>query len=632
MLRIIFAITILSMFLSGCGSIAPRAGDSLQPFTAERPLEEVGRKAKIWEEEAYQSWGWGTSCPDESDDCDMLEEIVVTGMKRESTESITNNQEEGVDEGGIVKRVGDYIVLLRRGRLFTFALPTDSNQLSAIDYIDVAPPEEDIDAWYDEILSNKDSIILLGYSYDIEASLIRMFEIDGDGELSVGRSYFFKSSDYFDAENYATRLVDGHLVFYMPRDLPEDGAGMISGQIVNGEPVNVGSAFSSETVYQPIQQSSYPVLHTIANCPLDTEDFKCTATSFVGPWAQLFYISDDAVYLWLNSSGWAYDYFMLSDRYVRRIAKAGQGAYDESGDLAVIYRVPIMGGVPGVVEAKGWPINQFSFRESRNSLQVFARDSEWGAETQPAILDIPLSQFGPQVTELPASRYEYLPPLEGYINVNRFVGSSLLYDDLVDESDGYRASVWVKNLDSRLPPVRLPVEHLVERIEPVGDVAVVIGTDDQSALGLTSLSTGKNPTVGHTTWLHRAVQADERSHSFNFRRDRSLNVIGFPVIYAPEGERYDYFWPDEANDVHMTFFGLTPDLGFQMLGEFIGRSTEDDDCEVSCTDWYGDSRPFFIDDQIYALLGYELIEGYLSGVMLQESARVNGLELLPKSD
>jgi hypothetical protein len=165
------------------------------------------------------------------------------------------------------------------------------------------------------------------------------------------------------------------------------------------------------------------------------------------------------------------------------------------------------------------------------------------------------------------------------------VGSSLLYDDWVEYEDRGRGSVWVKDLDSRAPPVRFPVDHWIERIEPVGDVAILIGTDDQSALGLTSIGTGSNPLLGKTTWLHRAVQADERSHSFNFRRDRSLNIVGFPVIYAPEGERYDYFWPGEATDVHMTYFGLTPDLGFQMMGEFVGHGTEDDDCKVSCSDW-----------------------------------------------
>ncbi|MCC7248347.1 MAG: hypothetical protein IT473_06970, partial [Lysobacter sp.] len=38
---------------------------------------------------------------------------------RSDEESITNVQTAGVDEGGIVKRQGDFLIVLRRGRLFT---------------------------------------------------------------------------------------------------------------------------------------------------------------------------------------------------------------------------------------------------------------------------------------------------------------------------------------------------------------------------------------------------------------------------------------------------------------------------------------------------------------------------------
>ena len=146
-------VLLATLAVSACSFTPPNTGPSLQPFSDQRPLEEFVRKAEIWSDESYVGWGWSASCADDSDDCDMLEEIVVTGMKKQSNESITNNQEAGVDEGDIVKRVGDYIVMLRRGRLFTFALPTGGMPLRAIDYVDVAPPGEDIDAWYDEILN-----------------------------------------------------------------------------------------------------------------------------------------------------------------------------------------------------------------------------------------------------------------------------------------------------------------------------------------------------------------------------------------------------------------------------------------------------------------------------------------------
>jgi uncharacterized secreted protein with C-terminal beta-propeller domain len=40
--------------------------------------------------------------------------------------TITNVQTAGVDEGGIVKRAGDFLVVLRRGRLFTVRVGGDA--------------------------------------------------------------------------------------------------------------------------------------------------------------------------------------------------------------------------------------------------------------------------------------------------------------------------------------------------------------------------------------------------------------------------------------------------------------------------------------------------------------------------
>jgi hypothetical protein len=36
------------------------------------------------------------------------------------------------------------------------------------------------------------------------------------------------------------------------------------------------------------------------------------------------------------------------------------------------------------------------------------------------------------------------------------------------------------------------------------------------------------------------------------------------------------------------------------------------ECEVSCVDWYGNSRPIFTDGRIFALSGSELIEGRIA--------------------
>ena len=49
-----------------------------------------------------------------------------------AAESITNVQTAGVDEGGIVKRAGDHLIILRRGRLFTVRIGGDALQPAAM--------------------------------------------------------------------------------------------------------------------------------------------------------------------------------------------------------------------------------------------------------------------------------------------------------------------------------------------------------------------------------------------------------------------------------------------------------------------------------------------------------------------
>jgi len=52
---------------------------------------------------------------------------------------------------------------------------------------------------------------------------------------------------------------------------------------------------------------------------------------------------------------------------------------------------------------------------------------------------------------------------------------------------------------------------------------------------------------------------------------------------------------------------------FTALGQLEARpgSARDDGCKASCVDWYGNARPIFLGERVFALLGYELVEGEL---------------------
>jgi hypothetical protein len=78
-------------------------------------------------------------------------------------ESITNVQTAGVDEGGIVKRAGDFLIILRRGRLFTVRVGGDA--LAPIAAVDAyAPGSNPSGAWYDELLVSGRDVVVVGYS------------------------------------------------------------------------------------------------------------------------------------------------------------------------------------------------------------------------------------------------------------------------------------------------------------------------------------------------------------------------------------------------------------------------------------------------------------------------------------
>jgi hypothetical protein len=40
-------------------------------------------------------------------------------------------------------------------------------------------------------------------------------------------------------------------------------------------------------------------------------------------------------------------------------------------------------------------------------------------------------------------------------------------------------------------------------------------------------------------------------------------------------------------------------------------------------DWYGNARPLFLRGRIFALLGYEIVEGRLDGATIREARRIS---------
>lgn len=546
----------------------------------------------------------------------------VAGMadakSKEADESITNVQHAGVDEGGIVKLHGDHLVVLRRGRLFTVAI--GGNELKPISAVDAFGP--DIDpryTWYDEMLVSDNTIAVIGYSYERGGTEVGLFNIDGLGNLTYRSTYHLRSNDYYSSRNYASRLIGNKLIFYTPLYLNYDAQNPFQNfpAVRKWHKGATSDEFqrivSATRVYRPernLELDYGTALHTVTVCDLSGGDFKCEATGVLGPPGRVFYVSPDAVYVWVND-------------WVRR--------GNETQTQSMLYRMPLDGSSPSALGVSGAPIDQFSFLESEDgNLNVLVRagsvgDGMWGAEMAAgdvALMRVPLTSFSDGSQDVQAYNYRKLPKPSGHTFQNRFVGDYLLYG--TGSGWGYPQQTGRTNLiavrwaGGDVHQILLP--HGVDRIEQLGSDAVVIGTDGTD-LHFSAVRLGEWPEVADRYIRKGASQGELRSQGFFYKPDGpDSGTLGLPIS-VPTRPGYQHLFESSA----AILFLRNDSLHFEEVGELAARSDKavDDACRASCVDWYGNSRPLFVRGRVLALMGYEIVEGSVADGRMRELRRVN---------
>jgi len=604
-------------------TVAPGASEALVRFRSGRQLKSyLASMARPQRRSAVMS-GPADGAAEEADEAPSPEQSAASPAKADGGESITNTQEAGVDEGGIVKAHGDHLIVLRRGRLFAIRLADGATVPRSV--VDVSPPGSTKQTWYDEMLVSDDTIVVVGYSYDAGATELGLFDFDGrTGAIKYRTTYLLRSNDYYSSRNYASRLVGDKLVFYMPYGLPTSaGSGGPPVELPGVRPFKSDAddwdtIIDATEIYRPIQKTDTPVLHTVVTCDLrGRRDLSCKATGVIGPYGRTFYVSDKAVYVWVTDGH--------SDGLARHEVSQAPG---------VVYRLPLDGGEPGALRVWGAPIDQFSFKEGADDqLNVLVRaeaggDWMWGAEAsggEVALLRVPVAGFSTRVGTTRAAAYTRLPgPKAGWTVQNRFVGDYVAYGSgsgwgapETERDDRVYLHPYARG--GRTASIELP--HGVDRIEAMGDGAVVIGTDGQN-LHFTSidLQLANGPAIADRFVQPRASQGELRSHGFFFKpTGEGRGVLGLPL--RSEGRPgHEHL----VNGSASVLFLAVDDLRFSPLGGLEARpETPDDQCVVSCVDWYGNARPIFYRGRVFALLGYELVEGRIDGRSIREVGRTD---------
>lgn len=531
-------------------------------------------------------------------------------------DSITNTQEANVDEGGIVKAHGDFLVVLRRGRLFTVRVGDDS--LRPVSHVDAFGTGIDPSGgWYDEMLISGDTVAVVGYSYQRGGTEIGLFDLDGAGKLTYRNTYHLRSNDYYSSRNYASRIVGNKLVFYSPMYLPIwAGAEQAQRQLPALRRWHTGATdaewqriVAPTSIYRPVTGFGAQALHTVTVCDLGKGDMTCKATAMMGPMGRTFYVSEKAVYVWMSD-------------------------WTSGKSKSLLARMPLDGGGPSALVTMGAPVDQFSFSERGSELDVLVRsdsagDAMWAPETAAgdvAVLRLPVASFSTAVTDVPKSYYTSLPKPTGnaWAFQNRFVGDWLLYGSGM--SWGYAQTNVDKTLvayrvsDPRAVPAELELEHGVDRIEAMGKNAVVVGSDGKD-LHFTAIRLGSSTVKAEGHFVREgATQGETRSQGFFYKAESAdEGMLGLPIRGAAKPG-----WSQLVQGSASIVFVKNRALDFQSMGELeaSGRA-ENDACRASCVDWYGNARPIFWRGRVFALMGYELVEGKLDAGRVLERRRID---------
>ncbi|MEO8880890.1 MAG: carboxypeptidase-like regulatory domain-containing protein [Gemmatimonadaceae bacterium] len=564
----------------------------------------------------------------------LHQSVGTTGGSSGASKNSDNPEQAGVDAGDDVRLVGRFLVILRRGRLFSFDLGTEDKQHQALRLVGFMtafdPGSSPASMRYDKFVVRGNQIVVLGYGIAGGGLEIHRFRISDDGVLRRDGTHQLRVDCAY--TKCVARLAGDKLILFASFPVNLSGEQPLASLPAmrkwspDSKPFDFQSLVSPQRIFRFPNDSligSKPFLNSITTCDLRPVELTCKARVIVGPRDEGYHLSATAEYVWMQEG----DHPNL--------------LRSSDGPMA-LFRVPLSDSTPRAIRIVGGPFNQLSLHEDvRGTLHVFASGDAWvgpatsaaGETREPAALfNLRLEDFGDGTRDAPSSSHRALPLQAGSNVESRFIGRWLLYaiGGPYYRSDSTSTTLFAVPVDSGAVR-RIALPYYVERIASRDYEAVVVGSAGVNTLHFVGIGLSSRLSLkGHFALTNPSEEEGERDEFFYDGTDAKRRFLAVP------GRGYDRsdstHWVRGSTEV---VFLRTSARGFAKVGALrITRSTPEDDKSLSVPtgwydDWYGNARGMFVRERIFALIGYELIEGQVIGDRLIERQRIN---FMPNDD
>jgi hypothetical protein len=370
----------------------------------------------------------------------------------------------------------------------------------------------------------------------------------------------------------------------------------------------------------------------------------CQSQGYIGSSSRHFYVAGKQAFLWTWGSNFRWQEDMPA-------CAPGLRPRRSETEPAIVFRLSLTGGDPGVSGAAGVPFDQLGLDASRGRFRALVAWPALRCEHKKGLpltyLNTSEAAFGRRLRPLPDSAFTPMPDIGANMVENRFTDSHLVFGGRTQSSwwsdepegegliGGGEAVVVPIDRPDAATTVRLP--HRVWRAERVGDNVLLTGYSDRQGLDMSVIDLrGAAPQLSSTLQLEGRFESEGRSHAFNsLIGEDGSGLLGLPTVVRV-GDSDRYMWRSTASD--LSFLALDAQGQLQPLGALEARSengnewgyeeVEPDDpsvysCQVSCVDWYGNSRPLFTGGRVFGLTATELVEGRVSRGRIGEVQRID---------
>ena len=338
--------------VAGLGAIAVTYGGTTSPAVEAGKSLELRRFASAADFERYLGTLRRRQTQFFSNDTAAMEAPAAAAPAGEpANPEITNNQTVGVDEGGIVKQIGRYLVVLQDGRLFSADLGTGAGApLRLADRIDVYRSPRQAASWYDEMLVLGDRILVTAYNYREQASEITVVRMDAAGRLTPRRplpAQLERLLQHRELRDPAGRR-QSRLLRAAIRSTTRPGRPLrMAAPAARGRRRRSRSGRGADRPDRRLRAGRRDRMagapHRLG-LPAARRGMDCRTTAFIGPAMREFYVSPTDAFLWIGAPDglpWSIDY--ANQR--RQACPAGE-QWHAGGDeqAAMLYRLPLDGG------------------------------------------------------------------------------------------------------------------------------------------------------------------------------------------------------------------------------------------------------------------------------------------------